>query len=352
MIYKSKIYYLFSQFYLKILRGVIGVLLLFSMTASWAQTPDAVAILAQKITANLDDDSLKATAIYAWVTRNIEYDHHFRKRVDGDTTLYQEPHIVIKTKKAVCIGYAKLVFELCKAARVEAYIVEGWVKNQQGKVEREEHAWNVVCINNNYYFMDATWGVESDVTSFYCLTPPSQRDSHGTVFSENHLPHDPLWQLSTELIDFDCFINDENCLNKKTPFAFKDSIKQWKSLDSLTRTYNSATRILKFNPKDLHAIRDLAGYYSQKAFILFSKYNSIRQAVKEKKRKPNERQSVLKLLDETQNYIKAAQAQYDQLRTFGKKNRYTDAHLNLDIIEENLANLEAERQFVLAHFKD
>ena len=110
--------------------------------------------LAQRLIQNIDNDSLKVKAIYHWITSNIQYDHTFRRRIEGDTTLTQEPDYVVASQKAVCIGYAKLVREMCSLVDIQAVIVEGFVKDDRGNIESEEHAWNAVKINNNWYLLD------------------------------------------------------------------------------------------------------------------------------------------------------------------------------------------------------
>ncbi len=303
--------------------------------------------LTQKLVHNMANDSLKVAAIYNWITSNIQYDHSFRHRIEGDTTLTQEPDYVIESKKAVCIGYSKLVKEICRNAGIPAVIIEGFVKSDKGNIENEEHAWNAVKINNNWYLLDATWGADNGFFSKkYFLADPS-------VFQENHLPHDPLWQLVTQPIDFDCFINNKNCFNEnKSSFNFKDSIADWENLDSMSRAFNEAVRILNYNEKDLRAMRQLAEFYSNSALYFFKKYADIRQAVKEKKGTIPKRDALLMLLDAASTHLEKAKEQYRRILPFAKRNRYTDAHLNIEVMDENLANIESEKAYVLKYFKN
>lgn len=302
--------------------------------------------LTQKLTQNLDNDSLKVVVIYDWITANIQYDRHFRRRIEGDTTLTQEPDYVIKSKKAVCIGYAKLVKEMCNVVGISAVIIEGFAKGDSQNLDNDEHAWNAVKINRNWYLIDATWGASGYTNAKkYFLSPPS-------VFVETHLPHDPVWQLLSKTIGFECFINSKNCFyDKKNDFNYKDTLAIWESLDSFSKTYNEATRILRYNPKDVRAMRQLAEFYSNTALTFFSEYAQIRQNVKNKVLQPNNKQQVLKLLDSADENLQKAKEQYLNILPFAKKNRYTDAHMNIDLIDENLANIEHEKAFVLKYFR-
>ena len=303
--------------------------------------------LAQRLIQNIDNDSLKVKAIYHWITSNIQYDHTFRRRIEGDTTLTQEPDYVVASQKAVCIGYAKLVREMCSLVDIQAVIVEGFVKDDRGNIESEEHAWNAVKINNNWYLLDATWGADNgSFSKKYFLTAPS-------VFKENHLPHDPLWQLVMQPVDFDCFMNNKNCFNEnKTLFDFKDSIAVWENLDSMSRAFNEAMRILNYNEKDVRAMRQLAEYYSNSALSFFKKYAEIRQLVKEKKGTIPQQKDLLLLLNTASTLLENAKFQYQRILPFAKRNRYTDAHLNIEVMDENLANIESEKAYVLKYFKN
>jgi hypothetical protein len=322
------------------------IFLFLKITLSWSQSYDDLTTLSQKLTTHLTNDSLKVTAIYFWITSNIRYDNRFRNREEGDTILTQEPYNVIKTKKAICIGYAKLFRELCKMSNIKSYVVEGIVKNKSGFLEREGHAWNVVQIYESYYLLDATWGAgDAALAQNYFLTTP-------TVFLQNHLPNDPIWQLQTQLIDYECFTKNNNCNKKSEYFSFKDTIQSWEALDSLGKVYNSANRTLNYNAEDIQAMRAMAGFYSEKALEGITQYNRLRAEINEKKRKPIQKKQVLKLLDDTKGYIEIAKSYYERITISAKKYRYTDAHLNLDLIRENLLNLEKERQFVATHFKE
>ena len=312
---------------------------------SYHQEPTAD-YLTRQLTQQLANDSLKVLAIYDWITNNIQYDRYFRRRIEGDTTLTQEPDYVVKSKKAVCIGYAKLMKEMCRFAGIPAVIVEGYAKGDGQNVDNDEHAWNAVKINENWYVLDVTWGSSgSFYAKKYFLSPPS-------VFVETHLPHDPIWQLSNRVVSFDCFMNGKNCVSdRKRIFEFKDSLAVWESLDSASQAYNEATRILHYNPKDIRAMRQLAEYYSKTAMAFFNQYAHIRQEVKNKTRPPDNQQSVLQLLTSAAENLQKAMEQYQRILPYAKKNRYTDAHMNIDLIEENLANIEYEKAFVLKYFR-
>ncbi len=334
------------------MRYIVNILFFIHVTV-WAQSDIKtlnvrmpVQQLTLKLTENIVNDSLKVAAIYRWITDNVVYDRQFRKRVEGDSTLTQEPDYVVTNKKAVCVGFSKLFKEMCTLLGIPTVIVEGFTKGDERHIDSDEHAWNVVKIHNNWYLVDATWGSSSTISAKkYFLTDPS-------VFVETHLPHDPLWQLLNQPIGFDCFMYGKKCYDSSfSQFNVKDSIYVWSSLDSLTKNYNEATRILQYNPTDIRAMRQLAEFYSYNALESFKQYAQIRQDIKNKIRQPENKQAVLVLLDSATVNLEKAKEQYQRILPFAKKNRYTDAHMNIDVMNENLANIEQEKAFVMKYFK-
>ena len=56
---------------------------------------------------------------------------------------------------AVCDGYAKTFYFLCKMNGIDCIMVTGTATNSNGKTEA--HAWNKVKINDKWYAVDVTW---------------------------------------------------------------------------------------------------------------------------------------------------------------------------------------------------
>lgn len=308
----------------------------------------SIADLTRQITAAKTTDSTKVEAIYEWLIRNVNYDNSHKYRREGDTTLWQEPYNVVVLKKAVCMGYAKTFREMCRLIGVKAVVIEGKPKNANGFIEREGHAWNAVQLNNNWYLLDATWdtnGVHSEKK--YFLTDPS-------IFIQNHWPQDPMWQLLTAPISYNCFAHKRDCATPLpySNFNFSDTIRLWENLDTIQQRYNQSLRMQAFNPNDIEAMRGLAEYYGHEVVQNYARYAAVRQAVTEKRRLPNDKNTVLKLLDNIENNLKLAQIQYEKIANFAKIGEYTDAHLNAETTAEMLNALAKEKAFVVQYFKN
>lgn len=175
--------------------------------------------LSADLTKNCDNDIEKARSIFTWITENVAYDYKFinkKKRIKPPkykkgcdrTKVYNEWEDdllmkVIHRKKAICDGYARLFRRLCGYAGIQCSIVTGYTKQmpkQVGKMGRQDHAWNVIKADGNYYFLDVTWASGYCVRNkkgklkkfikeyhpFYWLTPADK-------FHRNHFPREEEW---------------------------------------------------------------------------------------------------------------------------------------------------------------
>ena len=103
-------------------------------------------ILAQ-INGKSDYDKIKF--IHDYLIDNVEYDTTLT-----DINIYNIYGALV-SKKCVCEGYAKAFKYLLDEAGIDNLIVIGVGTNSSGQTE--DHAWNYVKINNNWYAVDVTW---------------------------------------------------------------------------------------------------------------------------------------------------------------------------------------------------
>ena len=108
-----------------------------------------------------ESDIEMARALYVWLAENISYNAKaINKNKFGDNSAEG----VLKSKKAVCAGYANLFELLGKKMGLDILTVGGYSKNSDDEQEwyfvDEEpgHAWNVIRIDSEWKVFDATWG--------------------------------------------------------------------------------------------------------------------------------------------------------------------------------------------------
>ncbi|MEJ5257318.1 MAG: transglutaminase domain-containing protein [Fervidobacterium sp.] len=115
--------------------------------------------------------------INEWMKLNIEYDSSYT---------YKSAYATLKNRRGVCQGYALLFYRLAKAAGLQAYLVSG-----QGKVPGKDatalqsHAWNVVKIGSELFYVDTTWNDSMGVNAYLFFGTNQAKYSH---YPETKLP--------------------------------------------------------------------------------------------------------------------------------------------------------------------
>ncbi|NND05273.1 MAG: hypothetical protein HKN87_02745 [Saprospiraceae bacterium] len=231
--------------------------------------PDTIA---RELTAHAINDFQKTRAIYQFLVHHISYDHAVAQK--GLKRINRSNHDILKRRRAICWGYAQLMTHMCQQVGIEAYTVSGYSSMHDGTystLQKPDHAWNVVSIEDEYYHLDATWASNVRERSDYFFLPEPQQ------FGEDHYPIMAMWQL----LDCPTSINDFKAHNQhlsdstSCTFAFRDSIVQFTTLPYIDRRLKEESLGFKDNPTPAnrqsyaHALMDRAMVHKEEADSLF-----------------------------------------------------------------------------------
>lgn len=90
-----------------------------------------------------DSDFTKSKYVFETLVNHVEYDKNSANN--------QNILSVFLGKSTVCQGYADATQYLLQQLGIQSVIVRGTANG-------EPHAWNLVCLEGEYYFTDTTWG--------------------------------------------------------------------------------------------------------------------------------------------------------------------------------------------------
>ncbi len=93
----------------------------------------------------------RVKAIHDWICENCEYDITQKKKYSHSA------EGVFFKGTAVCQGYSLAFYYLAKISDLDVLVISGI-----SKLTSEEHMWNQVKINNEWYNMDVTWDDNED----------------------------------------------------------------------------------------------------------------------------------------------------------------------------------------------
>ena len=97
-------------------------------------------------------DLEKETAVYSWIVNNVNYDWTHQDVMRETPREAFTPYGGLVNHTAVCLGYATTFQLLMDMAGVECITVAGAAHSS-----REDHGWNMVRLNGNWYCVDVTW---------------------------------------------------------------------------------------------------------------------------------------------------------------------------------------------------
>jgi transglutaminase/protease-like cytokinesis protein 3 len=159
--------------------------------------------LVTQLTDWTDEEHLKIKSIHDWITLNIQYD--FSGYDDGNIQIV-DPYITLRTKKAVCGGYATLFRAMTRMAGFDSEYITGYSRGESkyniGTSDLVRHAWNAVKISDNWYLVDTTWDSQSEYSNHFLFTDPME-------FIKSHYPRGVGWLLLDDEVTMEEFMTGD-----------------------------------------------------------------------------------------------------------------------------------------------
>ena len=235
--------------------------------------------LCRYISTEFDNPKDQIRAIYTWIGRNIKYDHSGLK--DENLSYNHYPNQVLAKKRAVCTGYSTLFVALSNCLEIPAEVISGYSKNSitsEVNMSYPDHAWNSVYIDSSWHLIDVTW----DAVLWKHSAPINRKEKYfmtnPEVFTEDHLPALPCWQLSTKPMSPAEFVSGiRNSLDTLATTAqnhYTDEIGYLLQLSKAKRRLYEYRQTYQFNPSKenqvslAHGMLDYAGILTDSIDIL------------------------------------------------------------------------------------
>jgi hypothetical protein len=143
--------------------------------------------LAQSIAKEVEgkSDFEKAKYIHDYICQQGSYDTSYTK---------YDAYDLLFNKSAVCQGYALAYYRLARAAKLDCRIVTGKASGdrvvngsiQEGNVSTgDNHAWNVVRVDGQWYNVDVTWDDQKKISYDFFLKNEADFSPNGTFHERN-----------------------------------------------------------------------------------------------------------------------------------------------------------------------
>ena len=134
-----------------------------------------------------DSETMRAMLLYYAVIDDLKYDDsligdNFDKLSKEEANLKSSPYYVLVEKSGICTNIAQAYMFLC----TQADITCGTVLHMGGS---GMHMWNIVQIDNKYYYCDPTWDANTSLKYFgitaadRAIWAGEYSDKEGTMFS-------------------------------------------------------------------------------------------------------------------------------------------------------------------------
>ncbi len=110
------------------------------------------------------NDLEKVRAFYIWIINSMVYDvtirDSFTSAMRSTDNREDEALYCFKKRKGACVEISSIFYTMCKKSGVRVFTIGGFVKSDDGYNE-SGHAWNIFKYGDKYFFLDATFGLQT-----------------------------------------------------------------------------------------------------------------------------------------------------------------------------------------------
>lgn len=165
-------------------------------TASIQSNSGSIISIANQLTEGMTDNYDKLLALHDWVCSYMYYD------VDSLEAEETPPYFatdVVKSGRAVCLGFATLFAALCRAVDIPCNVVSGYAlgvgedttwTDETISTDRQNHAWNEAYVDGRWVIVDTTWDCTNKIKDGEAIKGSGVShlyfDANLQFFSANH----------------------------------------------------------------------------------------------------------------------------------------------------------------------
>ncbi len=128
-------------------------------------------------------DYEKELAVYEWQVKYVNYNEEaFAAIPDDIENYYYKPYGVLRYHTAICVGNATTFKLFMDLLGIDCKIIHS--------TEEGEHAWNMVCLDDEWYHVDVTFDstMNGEPTYDYFNVPDSFKEDGGYPWDRNEFP--------------------------------------------------------------------------------------------------------------------------------------------------------------------
>lgn len=129
-------------------------------------------LLTSLLSKSCKNDLEKARAYYIWIINSMVYDVSIRdsytSAMRSDDNREAEAIFCFKNRKGACVEMSSIFYTMCKKSGVRAFTIGGFVKEVNASNDGYQevgHAWNTFKYGDKYFFLDATFGLQTKYKS-------------------------------------------------------------------------------------------------------------------------------------------------------------------------------------------